>query len=151
MSKRHQNQLSFALPQAEVTGALHSHALFSSNYLQRHFGPSGDCPPSTDIEPLYREVRALWEEKLPGLIKQREAYTRTAFLDPVLKALGWHFIPEADLPHGPTKKRPDYALFPEPGRVEQAAAATDATDIFRLADTVLEAKRWQHPLDQASD
>ena len=129
---------------------MHSHGLFSSNYLQRHFAQTADVPRATEIESLYAEVRGLWQEKLPGLIKQKEAYTRTAFLDPLLTALGWHFIPEANLPHGPTRKRPDYVLFPESDRVGQAAAASDATDIFRLGDTVLEAKRWQHPLDEAS-
>jgi len=148
--KTHPDQLDFALPREEVSGALHSHGLFSSNYLQRHFAHAADFPPVAGIETLYREARALWGEKLPGLRKQKEAYTRTAFLDPLLKLLGWHFIPEANLPHGPTRKRPDYALFPDAARCENAAAASDATDIFRLAETVLEAKRWQHPLDEAS-
>ena len=144
------DQLDFALPREEVSGALHSHGLFTSNYLQRHFARGPDFPPVAEIESLYREARALWEEKLPGLIKQKEAYTRTAFLDPLLAALGWHFIPEANLPHGPTRKRPDYALLRDAARCEQAAAASDTTDIFRLADSVLEAKKWQHPLDEAS-
>jgi len=149
-AKKDPDQLNFALPREEVSGALHSRGLFSSNYLQRHFAHGADFPPVAEVEPLYREARALWEEKLPGLIKQKEAYTRTTFLDPLLKLLGWHFIPEANLPHGTTRKRPDYALLPDAARSEQAAAASDATDIFRLADTVLEAKRWQHPLDEAS-
>lgn len=149
-TKKNADQLDFALPREEVSGALHSHGIFTSNYLQRHFMHGADFPRVAEIETLYREARALWEEKLPGLIKQKEAYTRTAFLDPLLAALGWHFIPEANLPHGPTRKRPDYALLRDAARSEQAAAAADATDIFRLAETVLEAKRWQHPLDEAS-
>ena len=148
--KTHPDQLDFALPREEVSGALHSHGIFTSNYLQRHFARTANFPPVAEIERLYGEARVLWEEKLPGLIKQKEAYTRTAFLDPLLAALGWHFIPEANLPHGPTRKRPDYALLRDATRSEQAAAAADATDIFRLAETVLEAKRWQHPLDEAS-
>ena len=150
--KKHPDQLDFALPREELSGALHSRGLFSSNYLQRHFGHAADFPPVAEIETLYRDVRALWEEKLPGLANphRNEAYTRTAFLDPLLKLLGWHFIPEANLPHGPTRKRPDYAIFHDDSRSGLAAAAADATDIFRLAETVLEAKRWEHSLDRVS-
>lgn len=151
MNTKHANQLDFALPQPEVTGALHSHGLFSSNYLQRHFASSADFPSAKDVESLHRDLLALWKEKATGLARQGEAHTRNAFLDPVLKALGWQFIPEANLPHGPTRKRPDYVLFPDSERAEQAAGATDATDIFRLADNALEAKKWGHPLDEASD
>ena len=115
----------------------------------RRCGRGCQCSARSDAAGLSRQ-RARGVLIAVELRKQKEAYTRTAFLDPLLKLLGWHFIPEANLPHGPTKKRPDYALFPDAARCENAAAASDATDIFRLAETVLEAKRWQHPLDEAS-
>lgn len=124
--------------------------IFSTNYLSRHFRNSEYYPTADEVTPYYEATKVRWRDYLPGLRKQSEAYTRTAFLDPLLPDLGWHFIPEAKLPKGLTRKRPDYCLFPSAEAQQQAAAQTSTVDVFRFADTVLEAKKWQHPLDQVS-
>lgn len=124
--------------------------IFSANYLSRHFRNSEHYPTAVEVTLCYETAKTRWRDNLPGLRKQNEAYTRTAFLDPLLADLGWHFIPEAKLPKGPTRKRPDYCLFPSAEARKQAAAQARTVDVFRFADTVLEAKKWQHPLDQVS-
>ncbi|MBI2929732.1 MAG: Eco57I restriction-modification methylase domain-containing protein [Verrucomicrobia bacterium] len=124
--------------------------IFSVNYLLRHFLDSEGCPSAEDVRALYDATKTRWHENLHGLRKQKEAYTRTHFLDPLLADLGWQFIPEADLPKGPKAERPDYCLFPTSEARQQAAAQSQTSAIFRHADTVLEAKKWQHPLDEAS-
>ncbi len=82
--------------------------------------------------------------------RRREPFTRSDFLDPVLREMGWQFIPEESLPDTQTRKTPDYCLFGD-AEITARAAAGSGTDIFRAAHTVLEAKKAQHPLDQASD
>ncbi|HZL77619.1 MAG TPA: hypothetical protein VFC17_02115 [Candidatus Limnocylindrales bacterium] len=83
---------------------------------------------------------------------RKEAYTRTEFLDPVLKEIGWTFIPEQELPSkGVTRKRPDYCLFLNDEARQRAAKETETADVFREAATALEAKRVQHSLDEVSD
>lgn len=124
--------------------------VFSVNYLLRHFLDSEGCPLAEDIRALYDATKTRWDDNLHGLRKQKEAYTRTHFIDPLLADLGWQFIPEADLPKGPKAERPDYCLFPTAEARQQAAAQSETADIFRHADTVLEAKKWQHSLDEAS-
>jgi hypothetical protein len=131
-------------------GAITCCGIFSVNYLQRHFAEAEGYPPAAEVSALYEAAKKRWEENIHGLRKQKEAYTRSAFLDPLLADLGWQFIPEADLPKGPKTERPDYCLFPNAEARQQAAAQTQTADIFRFADTVLEAKKWQHPLDEVS-
>jgi len=102
------------------------------------------------VLPIYEVAKARWQDHLHGLRKQKEAYTRTAFLDPLLADLGWQFIPEAELPKGTTRKRPDYCLFTTVEGRQQGAAQNETVEVFRFADTALEAKKWQHPLDEVS-
>jgi hypothetical protein len=100
------------------------------------------------------EVKKLWQENVAGLRKQGEAYTRTHFLDPFLAALGWEFIPEANmpkLPKGTKKNRPDYCLFPDASTRQSAAQQNDTAGLYAFSETVLEAKRWQHSLDKVSE
>ncbi len=124
--------------------------IFSANFLSRHSRNFEHYPTADEVSSCYEAARARWRDNLPGLRRQNEAYTRTGFLDPLLADLSWHFIPETKLPKGLTRKRPDYCLFPFAEAQQQAAAQTETVAVFRLADTVLEAKKWQHPLDQVS-
>jgi len=131
-------------------GALTCHSIFSVNYLQRHFAEAEGFPTSAEVSAIYELAKKRWEQNVHGLRRQKEAYTRSVFLDPLLADLGWQCIPEADLPKGPKTERPDYCLFPNAEARQQAAAQTQTPDIFRFADSVLEAKKWQHPLDEVS-
>ena len=124
--------------------------IFSATYLSRHFRNSEHFPTADEVTHCYEAAKARWRENLLGLCRQNEAYTRTTFLDPLLTNLGWYFIPETKLPKGLTRKRPDYCLFPSAETQQQAAAQTVTVDVFHFSDTVLEAKKWQHPLDQVS-
>ncbi len=124
--------------------------MFSGNYLEKHFRFPDGLPTAEDILPLYEAAKARWEDNLHGLRQQKEAYARPHFIEPLLADLGWHFIPEADLPKGPTRKRPDYCLFATAEAQQQAAAQIQTVDVFAFAATVLEAKQWNHPLDRES-
>jgi hypothetical protein len=142
-------QLQLISEASDASAALTCRGIFSLNYLARHFAEH--LPYSDEVRDVYEAAKTRWHENLAGLRRQKEAYTRTEFLDPLFKDLGWHFIPEAELPKGPTRKRPDYALFPTATNKQQAAIQNDTVDVFRFADSVAEAKKWQHPLDEVSE
>ncbi len=126
--------------------------VFSSPYIRSHFRKRSDFPSKDELKSIYDQARKLWSENYTALRKQNEAFTRTQFIDPVLKLLGWHFLTESNMPkekHVKTRKRPDYCLFADNETLIEAASGTD-TDIYRASATVLEAKRCQHNLDDAS-
>ncbi|MCU0772344.1 MAG: Eco57I restriction-modification methylase domain-containing protein [Verrucomicrobia bacterium] len=143
-------QLPLGLDESIADAVATCRGVFSLPYLRSHFVASGNCPEPDEVRSLYETTKTRWRDNLPGLRKQKEAYTRTTFLDPLLSEMGWQFIPEAELPKGPTRKRPDYCLFPTAESRQQAATQSDTVDVFRFADTALEAKKWQHPLDEVS-
>lgn len=119
--------------------------VFSQSYLTKL--------PETQEEDraLYQALAELLESNRAGLVKGSEAYTRTHLIDKVLALLGWEFLTENAL-RGFNRacKKPDYSLYPNREALAQAAAAPLDTDAVRLALTVLEAKRFNHPLDAVS-
>lgn len=104
-----------------------------------------------DDTACYRAIAELLESNRAGLVKGSESYTRVHFIDKLLARLGWEFLTENAL-RGFTGacKKPDYSLYPNREALEAAAAAPQDTDAVRLAVTVLEAKRFRHPLDAIS-
>lgn len=126
--------------------------VFSGIYLRRYLPTTPDFPTVAEVRPLYETVKARWLKHWLGMAKAKEAYTRSQFLDPLLKELGWHFVPEQDLPpgEGGLKKRPDYCLCRDEAAVTAAAEAGSPSAAFRHASTVLEAKKVHTALDEIS-
>src|SRR5208337_1403403 len=146
---RRPTQIDLPVPGDPDEGWWQCRNLLTPNYLRRHLAHSEYIASSQDVFPVYESVKARWVDNYAGLRRQGEPYTRTKFLDPTLRDLGWCFIPEGQLPHGKTRKRPDYCLFSDE-ETERRVAAESATDIFRASFSVLEAKRAQHSLDKVS-
>ena len=119
--------------------------VFSKSYLAKL------VKPQTEDDACCRFVGELLESNRAGLIKGSESYTRIHFIDRILSCLGWEFMTENTL-RGFTGacKKPDYSLYPNREALDAAAAAPLDTDAVRLALTVLEAKRFNHPLDAVS-
>ncbi len=152
MKKRHDSQLLLGIQSTEHQATVVCRGIFSLNYLQQHFAKSEGFPTAEDARPVYEKLKARWIEEYAGLCKRQEAYTRTQFLNPLLTELGWTFIPEQDLPSkGHTRKVPDYCLFLDDQKRQRAAKESETADVFREAETVLEAKRVHHSLDEVSD
>jgi hypothetical protein len=104
------SQLSLGIQEIELSAAFVCKGVFSANYLQQHFGKSEGFPTIDELRPIYEKIKNRWLDEFVGLCQRKEAYTRTEFLDPVLKEIGWTFIPEQELPSkGVTRKRPDYS------------------------------------------
>lgn len=121
--------------------------IFSLPYLRRRAGKLAHAPAGDAVDRLYEFARGLWTKNWMGLRKGNEAYTRTHFLDPLLKQIGWHFIPEL---RQNKHERPDYWLFATEAQRIKAAEADTADPRFGLSCSVLEAKKAGHPLDALS-
>ena len=116
--------------------------LFSRNFLESHISdePYWGCDDHAgrvlaEITSLYRD------EYKPARQEHNEEDTRNAWLDPVLKALGWEYHRERRIQRG----RPDYMLYDSRAHKQHAAKGTG--DRFSHAATVLEAKYWDRPLN----
>ena len=99
---------------------------------------------------VFREIAEIWRARVTALGRQNEAFNCSTFLEPILDRLGWLRIPQQSMPNDfTTRKRPDYCLFTS--EVEfTAASEADANTLFRFSATVVEAKKYGHPLDQLS-
>jgi hypothetical protein len=151
MNRRHSKQLSFNLIAEEPEVWIECRGLFSSSYLRNHVTQADFVAKPEIANVLYENIKGLWVDRYEALWRQGERYTCSAFLEPVLKMLGWTLLPEKELPSGQfTKKRPDYCLFVDVETFQKAAESEDPTSVYAGAATVLEAKKVNHPLDRLS-
>ena len=129
----------------EDTAVYTCRGVFSQSYLAKL------AATQADDAACYHALAELLESNSAGLVKGSEAYTRMHLIDKVLALLGWEFMTENAL-RGFNRacKKPDYSLYPTREALDAAAVAPLDTDAVRLALTVLEAKRFRHPLDAVS-
>jgi hypothetical protein len=126
--------------------------VFSGPYIKTHFRRRAEYPSKDLVDGLYHQAKRLWTDNYAAMRNRDEAFTRTQFIDPILRLLGWHFITETHMPKFQnigTRKRPDYCLFTTSETLSSAAVGSDL-DLYRATSTVLEAKRCQHNLDDVS-
>ena len=92
------------------------------------------------------ELTELWKKERKRVEGYgNEAHLEIAFVQPVLKALGWKLKYQAHL-HG---RKPDYALFLSDADLDTALAADHTSDAFWTpAAVVADAKKWVLPLDK---
>jgi len=79
-----------------------------------------------------------------------EAVTEERLIFPVLRRLGWDLLPQQQA----TRRRedvPDALLFAEPTAAASAMGRPVGAERYRLAMVVHESKRWDLPLDRATD
>ena len=121
---------------------------FSDHYLNNRLKQSSFWPNNDDeIKGIYEYCRELWNSKLPGLVRNNEAYTRQELLDKVLAKLGYSFLPNTGLPG--EKQEPDYILYSDEN-IKNEVAAKGKLAKYSQALTILEAKKVNHPLGQVS-
>lgn len=144
------DQLGLGLRGEGFEGSLEARGVFSLAYLARHLRNAPEFATEQDVAQAFREIGEIWHSRLTALIRQNEAFTCSTFLEPVLDSLGWLRIPQQSMPSDfATRKRPDYCLFISDAEFT-AASEADASTLFRLSATVVEAKKYSHPLDQLS-
>lgn len=106
-----------------------------------------DDPNVAAFRTLIREVFS----EFPTAGTPNEAVTERNLIDPVLKALGWHdFLPGQSASRARSDV-PDYLLFKD--ATAKAAANGERDDVarYRHGLAIVEAKRWQRPLDRGRE
>jgi len=143
-------QLGLGLRGEGFEGPLEARGVFSTAYLARHLRNAPDFATQNEVATAFREIAEIWRLRLTALGRQNEAFNCSTFLEPILDRLGWLRIPQQSMPNDfATRKRPDYCLFTSDADFT-AASEADANTLFRLSATVVEAKKYGHPLDQLS-
>ncbi|MEI6278288.1 MAG: hypothetical protein WCQ16_02750 [Verrucomicrobiae bacterium] len=145
------DQLGLNLRGEGFEGRLEARGVFSTAYLARHLRNAPDFASENDVATAFREIAEIWRLRLTALGRQNEAFNCSSFLEPILDRLGWIRIPQQSMPNDfATRKRPDYCLFTSESDFT-AASEAGANTLFRLGATVVEAKKYGHPLDQLSN
>jgi len=151
MQKWKQTQLTLDLIAETPAEWVECRGLFSASYIRNHVTAADFIPTPEAASTTYDAVKALWVDRYEALWRQGERYTCSAFIEPVLRLLGWELLPEKALPLGQfAKKRPDFCLYPDADAFRKASTTTDPTSTYGQAATVLEAKKVNHPLDRVS-
>ena len=86
-------------------------------------------------------------EKYLDLALHNEAVTEQELLEPILKKLGFSFLPKQSIPG--IRKEPDYLLFPNEG-IKESIFAKSTEEQYSYSISVLEAKKVNHPLGSPS-
>lgn len=142
-------QLQLHIHSEHEEGSLRCRGIFTLGYLRRHFTTKGLSEEA--LAALHKNAKARWEKLRLGLERGSEMYLRSQWLDWLLRELGWYFIPEQKFPMGLTAKRPDYCLFLNEDAQLRAVEQSNPVDVLRESASVVEAKRFGHALDKASD
>ena len=130
---------------------IESYGLLSKTYISRHLSPPDGCSSNNEASTAYETVKKIWHERADALRRRNEAFNCNNFIEPVLKELGWCCLPEQSMPAQFTSRKvPDYCLFTTESDFSKASSA-DSDTILRYSASVLEAKRWNHPLDRLSN
>ncbi len=146
-----EDQMTLALPGEDCKGPVETRGLFSKSYLTRRLRADPLFASAAESADAYALVCRNVREQGDALRRRGEAFTCTVLLEPMLDALGWSRLPQENMPGNlGTRKRPDYCLFSSDDAFAAATTSADASTLFRHSATVLEAKKWQHPLDRMS-
>lgn len=144
------DQLGLELRGEGFEGPLEARGVFSTAYLLRHLRNAPEFASESDTAQMFREIADIWSARATALGRQNEAFNCSTFLEPILDRLGWLRIPQQSMPNDfTTRKRPDYCVFTSQAEFT-AASEADANTLFGLSATVVEAKKFGHPLDQLS-
>jgi hypothetical protein len=90
-------------------------------------------------------------QSLQTISKPNEAQTEKTLIYPILDLLGWTDVEvQQTLSTKGRKQVPDALLFPDKASRDRSVAEPDQWKRFQHGTAILEAKRWERPLDRAN-
>jgi hypothetical protein len=129
--------------------------MLGGGLFSRYFLDSG-IRTSTEWEAIQRTGTQAFAAPAQGFVDEfreasqpNEAVTEQRLIFPVLRLLGWDVLPQQG-----TQRRedvPDALLFTDPTTARRAMAKRRLPERFRTAIVVHESKRWNLPLDRATE
>lgn len=124
--------------------------LFTQDFLNRGIAETDawrQCPPSAVDRLSQTLVRVL--RAVPATADWNEATTEAEVIEPILTALGWNDFLKQQTTSGKGRADvPDYLLFSNE-EAKRTALSVRERQRFRHGAAILEAKRWERPLDRA--
>lgn len=123
--------------------------LFSTHYLVDRLPTFPEWQRDSTV--LFKRLKILYASIRDVATTWNEAQTEKEFVRPVLDALGWEYIVQAQYTVRGQHNIPDYALFAD-AQTKQAAYALQATpaQFYARALAVCDAKYWGRALDAES-
>ncbi len=124
--------------------------LFSNNYLLTQLPVKPIWKKfDSDLPQVFNQIKSYYNNiKDLNLGPGQEAELEDKFIRPVLKSLGWAYTVQPVTERGPSKKHPDYALFPNENLCNEALK--NKNNRFRFYQnclTILEVKYWNRRLN----
>ena len=137
------------LPITEFQSLWETKGIFSDHYLRTRLKESAIWPKEESVKPIWLFCKELWEKKHFGLAKGNEPLTCREFIEPVIRKLGYAFLPNTRLPVGKRQQEPDYILFSDE-KTKDSVFELGRMAQYEAAISLLEAKKVNHPLDAVS-
>jgi len=138
-----------SLPISESKNLWETNGIFSDHYLRTRLKDSVLWPKEESIIEVWLFCKELWENKYVGLAKGNEQLTCQELIEPVLKKLGYSFLPKTRLPVGKRQQEPDYILFADE-KIKDAIFELERMAQYEAAISLIEVKKVNHPLDAVS-
>lgn len=126
-----------------------TNGIFSEHFICSRLKNSSLWPKDEFAKSLYDYISDLWKKKHITLGKANEELTKREFLEKIFDKLGFAFLPFRKLPTSDKRQEPDYLLFHD-NEIKEKAFDLGLSGQYRLAITLLEAKKVNHPLDAVS-
>jgi hypothetical protein len=123
--------------------------LFSDHYLKSRIRSNLWWPTDEQTRPLWEFCKTLYEKRYVTCARNNEAFTRQELIDKILETLGFAWTDNLGLPETQQDLEPDYILFASEAEKE-AVIEENAAQRYRVAISLLEAKKVNHPLSQIS-
>lgn len=112
--------------------------------------PAWGTQDTTDLDRVRSEISRR-VVRISATRTPNEAVTEKQVIIPVLEALGWRgILPQQTVARTGRSDTPDLLLFHSEEEVAAAERAAREADRYRLGAAIAESKRWDRPLDRAS-
>jgi type I restriction-modification system DNA methylase subunit len=131
---------------ALAVGASQNRNLFPDHFLEDRLP---EWPEYAELDPskLFDGLLTIWERERELLPTFNEEQTEDRLIRPILGELGFHYTTRPTMAVGGRRREPDYALFlSEEERAESERRSGQSR--YALAAALLEAKRFDRPLDR---
>jgi TaqI-like C-terminal specificity domain/Eco57I restriction-modification methylase/N-6 DNA Methylase len=134
----------------EVRKLWQTESLFSDHYLKKRIRENSWWPTDAEAQSVWEFCKALYEKRAFALRRfDNEMGVRQEFIDKILGKLGFAWSDNLRLPETQQELEPDYLLYASEGEKE-TVLDKDVAHRYRAAISILEAKRFGHPLSQFS-
>jgi Alw26I/Eco31I/Esp3I family type II restriction m6 adenine DNA methyltransferase len=138
------------LAMPEVRKLWQTEGLFSDHYLKARLSKNDWWPTDAEARPIWQFCKELYEKRAFALRKyDNEMGVRQEFIDKIIEKIGFAWSDNLRLPESEQELEPDYLLYAS-AEEKEAVLDKDVSHRYQAAISILEAKKFGHPLSQIS-